>query len=195
MLKKIKLYGELAEKYGKEWEFDIESPAEAIRALKANLEGFEQFLSTSQSRNIGYKIVAGRESLEAEELVLNTSADTIKIIPAILGAKSSWGKIIIGVVIIVVSCVYASCAGAGWGWGQLGLAIGMNLVMTGVAELLAPSPPALGDEEFAEKTENHGFGGPENTVNQGVAIPVCYGQLIVGGALISASITTEQIQG
>ena len=37
------------------------------------------------------------------------------------------------------------------------------------------------------------FSGPVNTTAQGQPVPVGYGRLIVGGAVISAGITTEEI--
>jgi predicted phage tail protein len=39
--------------------------------------------------------------------------------------------------------------------------------------------------------ENYAFNGAANTVRQGVPVPICYGQLMVGGAVISSGITNE----
>jgi predicted phage tail protein len=201
MLRKIKLYGELAEKYGKEWEFDIETPGEAIKALCANNPGFKQFMAESDSRNTGYQVVVGETYIEdPTELNMRTSKDTIKIIPTILGSKSAWGRIIIGVVIIVVTCLYAGCSGAGGavsimqgaaGWGAaIAMTIGVNLVVSGVTELIV-GVPKRPEAEYADNNNGFGFSGSTNTVKQGIAIPVCYGQLMVGGAVISASILNE----
>ena len=44
MLKKVTLYGELAQKYGRDWSLDINSPSEAMQALAANNPGFRQFV-------------------------------------------------------------------------------------------------------------------------------------------------------
>ena len=40
MLTDVRLYGELADKYGKEFRFDIDSPKDAVAALVANFSTF-----------------------------------------------------------------------------------------------------------------------------------------------------------
>ncbi len=73
MLKKIKLYGELGEKYGKDWLFDINSPSEAIRALCANNPSFKNFVSTTQDRGVGYKVMIGKSYIEKESEITDPS--------------------------------------------------------------------------------------------------------------------------
>lgn len=41
MLKTIKLYGVLGQKFGHQFKLDVASPREAIRALSAQIDGFE----------------------------------------------------------------------------------------------------------------------------------------------------------
>ena len=105
MLKKVKLYGELAEKYGKEWELDIESPSEAIRALMANNPSFRQFVSTSEERGVGYKVIVGNNELVniTGELSNPTGRQDIKIVPVIGGAKRGIGQIIVGAFMIYIA--------------------------------------------------------------------------------------------
>jgi predicted phage tail protein len=64
--------------------------------------------------------------------------------------------------------------------------MGASLLYGGIAQLLAPTP-----ETPAEEQENYSFSGVVNTTKQGVAVPVCYGQLMVGGAVISAGMKAE----
>jgi predicted phage tail protein len=64
---------------------------------------------------------------------------------------------------------------------------GSALLMGGIAQLLAPTPDTPSDTDM----ENYSFSGAVNTTQQGVAIPVCYGQLMVGGAVISAGMKAE----
>jgi predicted phage tail protein len=193
MLKTVKLYGELGDKFGKDWKFDIDAPIEAIGGLIANNAEFRQFVSESESRGVGYKIIVGKSYIEDEtELLLSSGADIIKIVPTVLGAKSSVGKIIVGVVMILIYIYCQACATAIGSSGSFGysvyMAVASNLIISGVVELLAPTPK---DAEFAELTDNFGFSGSSNTVRQGVPVPVCYGQLMVGGAVISAGIIAE----
>lgn len=209
MLKKVKLYGELAEKYGKEWELDIESPSEAIRALMANNPSFRQFVSTSEERGVGYKVIVGNNELVniTGELSNPTGRQDIKIVPVIGGAKRGIGQIIVGALMIYIAIQtgvvladpgsVAVLAGEGSGvimgtalssTGMMAVKFGGALILGGIAAMLAPTPPTLSD---AAKAENYSFNGADNTTRQGGAIPVCYGQLMVGGAVISSGVSPE----
>jgi predicted phage tail protein len=198
MLKKVTLYGDLGEKYGKDWVLDVRSPAEAIKALCINNPGLKQNLMDSESNNIGYQVVVGSSYIEKEKdlLVPSMRMSDIKIIPVVLGAKSKVGKIIVGAIMIYLAYNYGYTEGAGLGemtfLGKIAMNIGVSMVMSGVAELLAPKPAAPRD---ANTLTGHTFSGPQNTVKQGVPIPVCYGQLIVGGAVISGGILAEDSDG
>jgi len=208
MLKSVKLYGELAEKYGKEWSLDIESPAEAIRALCANNKGFRQFVSSSEERGVGYKVVVADQVLEnpLAEIQNPTGRQEIKIIPVVGGAKKGLGQIIIGALLIYVSLqtgipleAPGSVAALAEGGtviagnvistgGMMALKFGAAMVLGGIASMLAPTPKPVEDKE---SVQNYAFNGAANTTRQGVCIPVCYGQLIVGGAVISSGVEPE----
>ena len=218
MLKKVKLYGELGDKFGKEWNLDINSPSEAIRALDVNNVDFRSYMVNSESKGIAYKIVVGKSYLEEKEELYNPSGrQEIKIIPVVLGAKKSgFGMILLGAVLIMApmyapqifgGAPLAAAATAAEGFTVIGgnifsgmgatlaqasMKIGISLVLNGVASLLAPTPPK--PKERPEDIPSYGFDGPANTTRQGVPIPVCYGQLIVGGAIISSGIEPEDYE-
>ncbi len=215
MLKHVKLYGELADKYGKDWTLDVNSPSEAVRALCANNPGFKSFLATSQDRGMGYKVMVGKTYLESQDEIYDPSGrQEIKIIPVVLGAKKDGlGAILLGVALMwaapwAYSAIAAQGAiggatlgaslhgtlavGAGSGMAALGTTVsgammqkGFGLILGGIASALAPTPEEIKDDP------NYSFNGAANTVRQGVPVPICYGQLMVGGAVISSGITSE----
>jgi len=216
MLKQITLYGELAEKYGRSWSLAVNSPSEAMQALAANNPGFRNFVASSQDRGVGYKVMVGKTYLEHQSEIYDPSGkQEIKIVPVLLGAKKGGlGKVILGIGLMVAAPWLAGVAaqgGAALGMsgamakgavGQMvvsgGSAIGVAaqgmamrygsaLLMGGIAQLLAPTPDTPSDTDM----ENYSFSGAVNTTQQGVAIPVCYGQLMVGGAVISAGMKAE----
>ena len=197
MLKKVKLYGELADKYGKDWNLDVTSPAEAIRALCANNAGFKRFLLNSEKRGVGYKVVTGDRYIDSNAEILEPfGKGDIKIIPVVLGAKSKIGKIIVGAIMIYLAYQYGvDSTGALTTMGSIVANVGMSLIMSGVAEMLAPDTKGPTSDALQKDKTGHAFDGPANTINQGVAIPVCYGQLIIGGATISSGIMTEDTDG
>ena len=209
MLKSIKLYGELAEKYGKDWSLDISSAGEAFQALAANNQGFRQFVSSSEQRGVGYKVVVGKDYIEDYSELANPSGkQEIKIIPVVLGAKNrGLGMILLGVAIMTGFYFVGQGAGAElllaessvlntvqFGATQMGTlgSLGMKfagaMILGGIASMLAPTPQT---PELKDQPTNYGFDGAENTARQGFSIPVCYGQLMVGGAVISSGIQPE----
>jgi predicted phage tail protein len=185
MLKKIKLYGELADRYGKYWELDVSSPAEAIRALCVNNEGMREFIGSSEERGVGYKIVVGNELLEpSTDLHIPTGGSDISLVPVVVGGKSKLGKIVVGAIMIYLAYSYGvDASGALTTTGNIAMNIGMSLVMSGIAELLAPNPK---DSEATRSS--YSFSGPTNTVEQGVAVPIAYGQVLVGGVSIGTGL-------
>jgi|TARA_R110002074_G_scaffold281144_1_gene452416 predicted phage tail protein len=208
MLKQVTLYGELAENYGRSWSLAVNSPSEAMQALAANNSGFRQFVSTSHERGVGYKVMVGKTYLENNDEIYDPSGkQEIKIVPVVLGAKKGGlGAVILGIGLMVAAPWLVTTIGAmGTALGPVasglagttttGLAttvggmamnMGASLVMGGIAQLLAPTP-----KPAAEEIENYSFNGVLNTTKQGVAIPICYGQLMVGGAVISAGMKAE----
>ena len=219
MLKTVTLYGELAERYGKNWNLDINSPSEAVRALCANNPTFKDFVGSSQDRGVGYKISVGKTYIEeVNEIYSPSGKQEIKIIPVVLGAKKKGvGTILLGIALIASGGWLASAAtqmaasgalggaaaGAGAAIGPSGLAglnaasavgsmvqgaamkFGAAMILGGIGQLLAPTPTEVKDDE------NYAFNGAANTARQGVPVPICYGQLMVGGAVISSGITNE----
>ena len=213
MLKKVTLYGELAEKYGKDWSLDVNSPGEAFRALDVNNIGFRQFVASSEERGVGYKVIVGKSYInDYSELGHPSGRQEIKIIPVILGAKSKGlGMVLMGVAIIAGVGLYyqyamnASLAASGLGaipitfgqgltlasnstFGSLAMKFAGSLILGGVAAMLAPTPEV---PDTADKPTNFGFDGAANTARQGYAIPVCYGQLLIGGTVISSGVSPE----
>jgi len=63
-MKKVVLRGELGKQFGRVHHFDLNTPAEAIRALCANFEGFQQALVTAAERGVGYIVQVGKAAIE-----------------------------------------------------------------------------------------------------------------------------------
>lgn len=189
-MKTIKLYGELAEKFGKEFKLAVKTPAEAIRALCLQLGGFRQHLEKYSEP--GYVVRVGKDARDAEELTAPSSnLEIIRIIPVVAGA-SAVGRIILGIALIAVA-IYAPWAATAIGStgatvGTVMLGIGASLVLGGIAELLAPSPPKTDGNTAPEATPSYLFDGPVNTMGAGYAVPVGYGELLVGSHVISAEL-------
>ena len=69
--------------------------------------------------------------------------------------------------------------------------MGAALMFGGIAGLLAPT----NDSSAGNEEQSYLFDGAINSVKQGTPIPILYGRMTVGGAVISASIKSNQETG
>lgn len=193
MLRTVRLSGELGVKYGKEHRFDVSTPAEAIRALSANFPQFKKDLASSHERNVGYQIINGKCELENENQVNEPASGEIVIVPVIMGA-SAGTRILVGAVIIAVAATLDILSvGATAPITPYMYGIGISLVLGGVIELLSPVPKIKAPEERGDNKPSYLFNGPVNTTNQGHPVPIGYGRVLVGGGIVSAGISIDQI--
>lgn len=193
-MKTIILLGELGKRYGRRHLLDVKSPAEAVRALCANFKDFAAFVSASSERNVGYRVLNMRDDVAEDELH-NPASKRITIAPVVAGAGGSIGKILVGAALIA-SAFLVPGLGATVLFGTTTLAtvafsVGVSLALGGVAQMLAPQPKA---PEPSETTPpSYVFDGAVNTTAQGQPVPVGYGRMIVGSAVISAGVSVEDI--
>ena len=188
MLRKIKLYGNLAEFCGGQNEFEAvaNTPAEAIRFLAVNFKGLDKHMSEQF-----YQVTLANTPLDYEE---------IKIIPVVAGSGNI-GKILAGIALIGLG--FAFSGGLTFGeflkapllvdgaisWPALAGKLGMVLVLQGVVGLLTPTPEV--DDSEGDPRNSFSFSGIQNTARAGTAIPVIYGDVITGSIPVSARVVTK----
>lgn len=198
--RKVILAGELGKKYGRVHHFAISTPGEAIRALVANFTEFNSDLIHSADRGVGYKVIVDKDPVsDAEKSFHNPFSKTVRIIPVIMGAKSGIFNVILGAAIIAAA-FWTGGASLGATGGltfasvgaQVGFSIGVSLALSGVSQMLAPQMKAGDPRESPENQPSYTFNGPVNTTAQGQCVPVGYGRLIVGSAVVSAGLTSDQ---
>ena len=208
MLRKVKMYGELAEFVGyKELEAVVKNPAEAVRFLVTNFPKLEAYMSNNY-----YQVLVGKEDVDKEDLHNPIGQDDIHIVPVITGAggNSPFGRILLGAALIGASFLFpgagmfgtqalgatgtAGLAGAGIATkiGTAISAIGAGLVLNGVSEMLFPMPKPEMPED--DPRISFSFSGVQNTSRAGTAHPIVYGEVITGSVVISAGIDTDQVQ-
>jgi len=194
-MKTIILLGELGKRYGRKHLLDVKSPAEAVRALCANFKDFAAFVSSSQERNVGYRVLNKRDAVGLDDLH-NPASQRITIAPVVAGAGGKVGQILLGAALIAASILVPGLAAVTL-FGTTTLAtvafgVGVSLALGGVAQMLAPQPKFDGPQE--EQQPSYVFNGAVNTTAQGQPVPVGYGRMVVGSAVISAGISVEGIQ-
>lgn len=194
-LKTVRLLGSLGKKFGRTHRFAISSPAEAIRALKANCPGFEKELLSSESRNVRYKVLVGKTKVEStEELRYPSGRGVVTIAPVLVGAGGV-GQFLAGAALLAASVfIPGSATLLGVGIASTLGTVGVALALGGVTQMLAPQPPAPeSPKERPENNPSYLFDGPVNTIAQGHPVPIGYGRLVVGSQVISAGVEVQNI--
>jgi predicted phage tail protein len=194
-MKTIILLGELGKRYGRKHLLDVKSPAEAVRALCANFKDFAAFVSASSDRSVGYRVLNMRDEVSEHELHTPASR-RITIVPVVAGAGGKIGQILLGATLIAAAILVPGLAAVTL-FGTTTLAsvtfgVGLSLALGGVAQMLAPQLESNGPQE--EQQPSYVFNGAVNTSAQGQPVPIGYGRMIVGSAVISAGISVEDIQ-
>lgn len=190
MLKTIKLYGVLAKKFGKEFRLEVESTREAMRALSAQVPGFEHFMLHAHEQGLEFAVFQDKHNISEKELDMNTSAKVIKVVPKVKGAGGAFQTIIGAVLVVVGAVMVFTGVGAPIGTALIGAGVGM--MVGGIAMMLMPKIENQDQNQDGNKA-NKGFGGAVTTVAQGNPVPVLYGQREVGGFIASAGQYPEDL--
>lgn len=199
MLRKVRLYGKLGAKFGRVHELAVDSCAEAVQALSVIIPGFQHEILTSKERGVGYACFVGKRNLKEENLNDPCSSNDIRIAPITLGSKrSGLFSIMLGAALFFVAPHIAPAlfsAGVSGGTslaiGAAAASLGQMLMLSGVVQLLSPQQKQLSTKDSPDNGASYNFNGPVNTTAQGAPKPLCYGELFVGSATISAGIFSQ----
>lgn len=183
MLVTVNLVGKIGELFGYQWELAIRSPAEAIRAISSQIEGFTEFLNTSHHRGIGYQVLIDEQEI-AEEMISYPAKQSITIIAIITGSGDASTRIIAGVALLAISF---ALPGIGLGFASTAIAsFGISLIAGGITELLSPQN---------EKEESYLSDGSQVTrAYQGQPVPVLFGTRYISPVPISVWVDNENIR-
>ena len=171
----IKLYGHLGQRFGRIHHFAVQSPAEALRALKANFRDFAQYLAEHSAP--GYRVVTDRGDRSVEQLAEPMGGASIKIVPYVAGAGNGVGQFILGAVLVGVGFIVLE--------SPMLVQFGLAMMIGGVSQMLFAPPKPAGPSNGAVNQPSYAFNGAVNTSAQGNPVPVCYGRLLVGSQVIS----------
>ena len=219
-MKVVKVYGALRKRLGQcRFEFDVATPAQAIKALCVNFPGLEKWLVDSEKDGVGYRVAVSKEKVTEQNvaplLMPFSDKEVFSITPVIAGAGRGFGQFLLGAALIAASFAFPGAGAFGTlsfsGVGAAGSAaavtgtaamtaigtavsyLGAGLVLQGVANVISPQPgPNLLDE--AVQLESFTFSNVVNTSRQGIACPIAYGRLFVGSAVLSSGLDVDQVQ-
>lgn len=195
----IHFHGALGREVGERFELAVENVAEALRAVDSMTGKLFQYLMEKEKGAASYKVLLDERPIEEEvEVHGPMGASEIHVVPQVAGA-SGVGKILAGIALVAIAIAipggqfaagslgaFAFGTGAGITLGFVGT-LGVSLIIGGVAQLLAPSPEGL-DVANDKNDPSTTFQGIRNTTAQGSAVPLGYGELIIGSHLVSIGI-------
>ena len=192
MLKTIKLYGILAKKFGKQFKLDVANTREAIRALSAQIPGFEKFMLHAHEHGLGFAVYLDKHNISEYEIDMSTDAAVIKIVPKVIGAGGDNGvlQVVLGVVLVVAG-YFTFGATSPYGMALIGAGVGMAI--GGITQMLMPTVDTTQDGNQDGNRANKGFGGAVTTVAQGNPGPVLRGRREIGGFIVSAGQYPEDL--
>ena len=228
-MKVVKVYGELRKRLGQcRFEFDVATPAQAVKALCVNFPGLDKWLVDSEQDGIGYRVKIGKEKVTPTSTDLLampwSEREVFSITPVVAGAGGGgFGNFLLGGLLIGASFFFpgaglfgtTSFLGAGAGLfgasafgafgplaaGTIGTlttvgtalsVVGAGLVLSGAADIISPmAPPGLEASKEAAKMQNMSFSGVVNTARQGLPVPIAYGRVFVGSAVISSGFDVD----
>ena len=213
-MKVDKVYGALRKRLGQcRFEFDVATPAQAIKALCVNFPGLEKWLIDSEKDGVGYRVTIAKEHVtdDLSPLVMPWSEkEVFSITPVVAGAGRGAGSIMAGIGFIALAIVTQGASMTfGLGFtakvGATGTAafgataaaavgnLGIALILGGIAQSISPQPEPTSLDESVQ-LESFTFSNVVNTSKQGLPVPIAYGRVFAGSAVLSSSLDVDQKQ-
>ena len=197
-MKTVKVYGALRKRLGQcRFEFDVNTPAQAIKALCVNFPGLDKWLIDSEQDGVGYRVAISKEKVSEQDvsplLMPFSEKEVFSITPVVAGAGGGGlGQIFAGIALIGLTLIPGGLPIAGTLATKIGL-FGGALILNGIAQLISPQPDISNLEESVQ-LESFSFSNVVNTSRQGLPVPIAYGRVFVGSAVISSGLDVDQVQ-
>ena len=205
MLRKLKLYGELAEFVGhKEFEIQVDSLGKAVSFLVNNFPQIEKYMNPQY-----YQVKVGNYAVNEEEIHHPIGQEDIHIVPVISGAGRGLGKILLGAALIAGAFIinpalsfsfqsgvtgFGALTGVSGAITKAAVYLGASLVLSGVSDMLFPLPKPKEFKSEQDPQLSFSFSGTQNTSRAGTPVPICYGEIVTGSVVISGAVDTQQVQ-
>lgn len=195
-MRNVYLHGALGREFGRKFQFEADSIADAICALRANFPRFANAI-----RDGFFKVIVGKSINNGVQLAeqqiggFNLGNNDLHIVPATQGRKrGGLGKIVAGIALIGLSMIPGLAPIIGttlWGTTTVGSVVGTlgtSMLLTGVASLIAP------EIDSGDTKESFTMTGPVSNTREGGIVPIAYGEVIVGGSMISGGISIHETE-
>ena len=187
MTRTIHLMGRMGQLFGETHRLNCDTVQEAMHALDCMKGGVRRYLLECTDSDIQFTVQKGEDFMDYDNIGHNLGKDDIIITPIPQGSKKGIGKIILGIILIVVSLSMGDTGTAAKIAAAM-MSIGVSLALQGIIEMTMDDPDELKEEKSSL------FNGPINTTKMGVPVPICYGKMEVGGAVTNFGFTQSRIK-
>ena len=204
---KVRLHGELGEEVGSEWDLEVSSVGEALRAVEYHSKRkLVRYLIEKEREEIKYKVLINEKLVTYEEEITDKNLDkvltselcmnfgsleTIDIVPVLEGAGDVLGAIfgaalMLSVFFIPGLNVYVATA------MFIG---GAGILAAGIMNLLA-KPPAMEPPKDIELkgATSYLFSNVVNTNREGNPVPLIYGRMRVGSYVLESTYDSYSVE-
>lgn len=182
----IKIHGILAREYGNEFQAIIDRPADAWDAIDVNRDGFINRMLDLARDGVYYGVVVDDEHLDYNSMVARRDLSEVHLVPLIMGAG------FVGIIATAFSTIFKGVSAAAGIFGGLGGFFGsfaLTAASLFISSLLQPTPKLPQPKSpVAGAKESFLFSNKVNVAKQGIPVPVGYGRLRVGSAVIQSTI-------
>ena len=189
MTRNIYLKGRMGKLFGEHHRLNCKTVQEAMHAIDTMKGGVRQYLMDCTENNVKFTVQKGEEFLTNQTAGIELAKDDIIITPVPSGAaKDGMKELIIGVLLIIIGLSIGDPGTMSKG-AQMLVTVGTQLALNGIIKLMTDEPESLDEQESSL------FNGPINNTKSGIPVPLCYGRMEVGGAVINFGFTDYRITG
>lgn len=187
------VHGRLGKEFGKCFKFSISKPRDVIAAIDSVFEGFHNRMIELARSGAHYSLIADDQVIgSVEDFVAKRKIKQVHIVPVLFGSG------VVALAIGVVALIGAVAAGGTATLiGVVLLAVAFTAISFGVQSLLA-KPPSANSASLSGGSGQQGstsatsksflFTNKENITQQGNPVPLGYGRLRIGSAVIQQTV-------
>ena len=189
MTRNIYLKGRMGKLFGEHHRLNCKTVQEAMHAIDTMKGGVRQYLMDCTENNVKFTVQKGEEFLTNQTAGIELAKDDIIITPVPSGAaKDGMKELIIGVLLIIIGLSMGDPGTMSKG-AQMLVTVGTQLALNGIVKLMTDEPESLDEQESTL------FNGPINNTKSGIPVPLAYGRMEVGGAVVNFGFTDYRITG
>lgn len=201
MLTIVRLGGELAKKYGKEFKLFLKSPIDVVKILQCNFPDFEKTLMDLERRGMRFRMTTidrQRQDLTLDDLTLQGQPQVLRLAPVVCGASPETRKAntqLAASAILALAAVAITVASGGTALPATQAMFVKAFTMAAIAFAMqgamghyAARQAKKNKQEIKERHPSYTYSNTDNITEAGGPVPIGYGKMLIGSTVIGASV-------